>query len=436
MRIKKIEITKLFGVFNYSIPLNLGDHITILHGANGVGKTTILQMLHALFNNEETTLQRIPFNKFCITLDDGQEILVKKTKTSKSAEARLKIHYQKHSYEVQPLSDSQDLLSTVHSIEREIPSLRRTGHDTWHYLPTQENLSLEEVFDSFGQTLPSIRYHLEQARPQWLKSLQEEFSVLFIQVQRLLSRQYTKDRRGIPGESMVSSLQLYSQELVGTIRSALAGYADLSHTLDLNFPIRLLSHTPVETLSVEGLRDRFAELEKHRTRLIHTGLLDKKDDLHLHLPDDIKGNTRYVLSLYVEDALKKLSVLKELSERIESFTSIVNSLYNYKQIEINKERGFVFKTTSGEFLSPSALSSGEQHELVLLYELLFKTERDSLILIDEPEVSLHVLWQEEFLEHLQQITHLIHCDAIIATHSPEIINDRWDLTIGLAGEGA
>ncbi len=80
----------------------------------------------------------------------------------------------------------------------------------------------------------------------------------------------------------------------------------------------------------------------------------------------------------------------------------------------------------------SALSSGEQHEVVLLYELLFRFEPDSLVLIDEPEISLHVAWQKKFLEDLAKITELASLDVLIATHPPELIHKRWDLTVELA----
>jgi len=39
------------------------------------------------------------------------------------------------------------------------------------------------------------------------------------------------------------------------------------------------------------------------------------------------------------------------------------------------------------------LSSGEQQEVVMLYELLFCVQPGTLVLIDEPELSLHVVWQ-------------------------------------------
>ena len=81
------------------------------------------------------------------------------------------------------------------------------------------------------------------------------------------------------------------------------------------------------------------------------------------------------------------------------------------------------------------LSSGEQHELVILYELIFRTAPDSLVLIDEPELSLHVAWQAQFVPDLERMAKLTGFRSILATHSPEIVGDRWDLTVELHAPG-
>ena len=99
---------------------------------------------------------------------------------------------------------------------------------------------------------------------------------------------------------------------------------------------------------------------------------------------------------------------------------------------IDTERGFVIRSTvTNRELSLQQLSSGEQHELVLIYELLFHVNENSLILIDEPEISLHVDWQMQFLDDIQKVVGLTPFDVLIATHSPMIINERWDLTVEL-----
>ncbi|WP_232484020.1 AAA family ATPase [Burkholderia gladioli] len=84
-------------------------------------------------------------------------------------------------------------------------------------------------------------------------------------------------------------------------------------------------------------------------------------------------------------------------------------------------------------LKPSELSSGEKHQLVMLYELIFSGKDKQLYLIDEPEISLHVEWQRQFLDDLQQIAESRGHQFVIATHSPQIINGRRDLAVGLDG---
>ncbi|MDK9700758.1 MAG: ATP-binding protein, partial [bacterium] len=121
--------------------------------------------------------------------------------------------------------------------------------------------------------------------------------------------------------------------------------------------------------------------------------------------------------------------------RIELFKNIINSRFLYKSFEIDKDKGFIIRSNhEASCVPPSKLSSGEQHELVLAYQLLFKTKANSLIFIDEPELSLHVSWQRQFLSDISKISKLANLDFLIATHSPTIISDRRDLMVKLADD--
>ena len=103
-------------------------------------------------------------------------------------------------------------------------------------------------------------------------------------------------------------------------------------------------------------------------------------------------------------------------------------------MSIDPELGFVFKTSRGLSLSPENLSSGEQHELVLLYDLLFNVEPGTLVLIDEPEISLHVGWQQKFLSDVSDIARLTSLRFVVATHSPQIIHKWWERATALGPE--
>ena len=173
-------------------------------------------------------------------------------------------------------------------------------------------------------------------------------------------------------------------------------------------------------------------LEDKRSQLMAAGLLDKEKEIDLDLKK-INDTNMNVLSVYTDDVGKKLSVFDELTNKIDLLVKIINSRFLYKKMSIDKKKGFIFKTDDDMTLEPSELSSGEQHELVLLYEFLFKVSKNTLILIDEPELSLHIVWQQQFLQDLIGITSLAEVDVLIATHSPQIIHDRWDLTVELTG---
>ena len=67
----------------------------------------------------------------------------------------------------------------------------------------------------------------------------------------------------------------------------------------------------------------------------------------------------------------------------------------------------------------------------MLYDLIFNTDEHTLVLIDEPELSLHIKWQISYVDELLKIIEGSGFCAVLATHSPQIIHDRWDLTVAL-----
>lgn len=142
-----------------------------------------------------------------------------------------------------------------------------------------------------------------------------------------------------------------------------------------------------------------------------------------------------MLFLYLQDREEKLKVFDDIQNKIEVLMEILGPKLRNKRFKVNRHEGFVFETTIGkpDFLKPTLLSSGEQHQIVLFYELLFHSKEPSLFLIDEPEISLHVEWQRQFFNDVSKVANLSHHSFLIATHSPQIIGSRRDIAIGLEG---
>ena len=181
----------------------------------------------------------------------------------------------------------------------------------------------------------------------------------------------------------------------------------------------------------DQLRNRYAQQLELRSRLARIAILDSSADLPLP-SRTLEEWERRVLRTYLDDTAEKLSMFQSLLERLESMRDIVNEKFLFKRLEFDQKRGMVFRDEdTGAFVDLRHLSSGEQHELVLWYDLLMNTSEYSLVLIDEPEISLHVAWQKSFLDDLARVGSLTTLRFIIATHSPQIIGKWWDRAVEL-----
>ena len=430
MRIKFIEIQGLFGVFNHQIDLNLQDRITIIHGPNGYGKTSIMQLLHSLFGSNSYYLFKIPFHSMNIEFVDDETLTIHKDMEKSS----LSIHYKNQQIELNPPSIDKEIEYQLSYIDREIPGLVRISKDHWRYEPGQEYLNFDQVCERFGDIFPPLKHIYQQVYPDWLKQLRSKMDIRFIQSQRLVSP--APLARGNQN-SLIPSIARLSQNLSKIISSRLAEYGALSQKLDHTFPVRLLDQIQQQNDKPpeNSLHEKFEQLADAQDRLVHVGLLSPQSKQELALPSQMDPSTRIVLTLYLGDVKQKLEILVPLANKLELFKSIINELFIYKRLEIDKDKGFLFYGSKDDEIALTDLSSGEQHQVILFYELLFQTQPQALVLIDEPELSLHVIWQEIFLKQLEQVAGIAQLDMVLATHSPQVINDRWDLTVELTGPG-
>ena len=142
---------------------------------------------------------------------------------------------------------------------------------------------------------------------------------------------------------------------------------------------------------------------------------------------------QHVISIYIDDTTQKLNVLAGLQKKIQLFEELIRKRFTDKKLSINNDLGFVVTSVAGRSIPLRTLSSGEQHQLVLIFELLFETSSGDLILIDEPELSLHVAWQKSFMNDLLRIIDANPFDAVLATHSPVLIGHHFNLAVELEG---
>ena len=102
----------------------------------------------------------------------------------------------------------------------------------------------------------------------------------------------------------------------------------------------------------------------------------------------------------------------------------LNRLFSSTGKTVDEQEGELeFLIDGTERIHRNDLSSGEKQLLVILLTVLFQEGKPAILLMDEPEISLHLRWQYELIEIIRTLNP--NCQVIIATHSPSIFNDGW-----------
>lgn len=447
MQIKQVKIDGLFSNFNYVIDLN--DPITIIHGPNGCGKTTVFRIIDAVFNRKIDVLFEIEFSSVQFAFTDGSTLRIERQSVpinENNPESKRYVYFVytiSNSEGIVVLDgnkqDTQDaiLAAAIRKSARVLPWLRRIGDDIWMDSRENKPLSIDEVMELYGeQILRRVNQNLVDLYiPDQVSKLVSKVDVRLISADRLTVQRIERKEYGSPDIKIEQQVNIFAADLAKRIQKVIQQYALLSQEKDRTFLNRVIKNPPQMTL--EQIKEKITEQENVRKKFIDAGILEEsKDSINIEeLINSItenEGPYLSLLSLNVLDNEEKLAVLSGLSESINVFREWIDKNFKYKHIEFSKEHGFQFKTDySHALIPPDRLSSGEQHELVMFYDLIFNTSDKTLILIDEPELSLHIEWQLDYVDTLLCTSAIVGFSAILSTHSPQIINGKWDLVASL-----
>lgn len=446
LRVSSIRVDGLFDLFDHRVDLKLADRLTILHGPNGVGKTMLLKMVNDLTAGRYGLFRQVPFKSFLLEFDNGEalELVCEQGKAARRGKRSpvLRLHLLRNGRKIETHELSQrdeTVLAGVERLAARLPWLRQFGPDEWIDEREGRVLSADELYstyvDGFSQDTRLAINQKPRSGPDWLSQLRAGVVVYLIEAQRLFRLGAENGRSYPQRERSFFRVRDCANGMETEIARTMAHFGQQSQGLDQTFPQRLLSAPPVRLTRAE-LKERMDDLDARRSALKDIGLLDKPEvhPFDTNQLDSLNDAQQGVMSLYVRDTSEKLEVLSDLAKRARLLLDNVNQKFLHKHIRLDREAGLVAERADGTPLKLEALSSGEQHELVLHYDLLFRVKPSTLVLIDEPELSLHVAWQSSFLEDLLTIVKTRQFDVLLATHSPYIVGDRSDLMIGLDAE--
>ena len=404
-----IKVENLFGQFNYHLELS-GD-ISIITGLNGTGKTTILKLIHLLCIKEFNELLDIDFARYELTYNEhifevrkykvnslnilynGDEILdfnrVDFEQRARNLAFTKPFAYNKKWLHVNLIQHLQQIPNIPATSERDIINQA--------YFIKNENLN------TIWELLPKT---------------------IFISADRVFRRNDVNEPyNSQPSASVINS---YSNEITNIFNQKINEYSNSSQKLDHEFMNKIVNFDN-DVITSDDYGTKVEEINKINKALIEYGVLN--DLVGTMTPFDQEHAK--VFTIYIKNLIDKLSEFSPLIQKCNLFVDILNQKrFTNKQIHITKDSGIIAKHGDKQ-IDLGSLSNGEQNQLIMLFELIFRGDDNKVILIDEPELGLHVAWQMEFLDDLRSILAINRMMSVICTHSPQIIKDSWECVIDL-----
>lgn len=431
------EANGVLGEYDHRLLLPSAEDFAIIYGPNGVGKTKFLEIIHAMIDLDGRALTALPFHDASLVFSDGTELHVEPTDKEPAASSdrrrgRRQLEFTIRRRGRQPATWNYTG-ETAADWLLENTSWRPFKGDIWEDFQDGEMLPLQEIEERFphisdgSEPLPSMFRGFRRA----VKSYLIETQRLHIEdvIERPRIGGFRQPRRRRP----TSKITQHANKMRSLLTDAQTEHSTITQQLDRTFPNRVLERS-TNSADAKRVRSRYEEQNAFRSRLGRVASVDLEEALSL--PDRRLDDWEIrLLTQYLDDTEKKLVPFEKLIQKIELFEEIINTRLLRKKLRVTAKEGLlVVHHSDTRSIGLDSLSSGEQHEIILMFDLLFNVPEGALVMIDEPEISLHVVWQLTFIPDVQKIAALAGFRFIVATHSPQIINDAWDRAVPLGPE--
>lgn len=448
--LRKITITKLFGKNNYEIIFK--DNKLILVAENGYGKTTIVNMIYYFLSKQWSRLLRYNFHSISVDIN-GKLITLNRNEIDIGASERFQRILKRYSPRVRKSFESSfmniDLTTLFRNPSRFEVIAENLGIPTSLMYEMsmmvereQENLfstALNEKGEQLGNLMNTQILYLPTYR-----RIEQDLKNIFPDLETDIDH-YRKRKRASKTINDLNYIELIEFGMEDVVLKIEDRLEEIKNNFNNKLKNDLTGTYLKDVINKNYLNVHFSELENIDEKVL-SNIFNRIDESVLSSTEkqrlmsfvkDIKKTRQLneVESKIIAHFINRLSNIylelqkeeKDIVEFIEMCNEyLTNKIFFYDSINFNLR---IFPADQNEVyfdeeITLKDLSSGEKQIVSLFSHIHLTKDHNFFIIIDEPELSLSVNWQQKFLP---DVTKPELCLGLLAvTHSPFIFDNSLE----------